>query len=69
MKAELLKVIVQPVVFVRDPAGAIVGERIGESTAVYSLEQLAEFVEAMKRELELGAPVVELLPLSVEEQT
>ena len=52
MKAELLKVIVQPVVIVRDPAGAIVGERIGESPALYNLVQLAEFVEARSRELE-----------------
>ena len=67
MKAELLKVIVQPVVIVRDPAGAIVGERIGESTAVYSLEQLAEFVEAVKRELE-RAPELHSLR-AAEEQT
>lgn len=51
MSVELLKVLVQPVVLERDADGAILGERVGEVTPLYSAEQLAEFVEHLHVEI------------------
>lgn len=48
---ELLKLIVQPVVLERDEDGRVVGERLGEPTALYTAEQLTEYREAIEREL------------------
>jgi len=52
VSVELLKVLVQPVVLERDAAGAIVGERLGEPTPLYSLGDVARFVAAVELELE-----------------
>jgi hypothetical protein len=51
MIVELLKVLVQPVVLERDDAGRIVGERLGETTPLYTLDHVAEFVAAVEGEL------------------
>ena len=42
---ELLKVVVQPVVLERDDDGKIVREHIGEPAAIYTLDQLHQYVE------------------------
>ena len=52
MSLELLKVIVQPVVLERDEEGRIVAERIGDTIALYTLEQISKFVESLKTQLE-----------------
>jgi hypothetical protein len=49
---ELLKVLVQPVVLERDPDGRIVGEKVGESVALFTPEQLAEFVAELRQQIE-----------------
>jgi hypothetical protein len=48
---ELLKIIVQPVILERDEQGNVIGERLGEPTALYTPEQISEFVDAIKTEL------------------
>lgn len=51
---ELLKVLVQPVAIERDDDGNIIGERVGETTALYSIEQTSEFIERLRNELANG---------------
>jgi hypothetical protein len=64
VSVELLKVLVQPIVLERDAGGAIVGERVGEPTALYALDDVARFVETLELELERannganGAPLL-----------
>jgi len=48
---ELLKVLVQPVLLERDADGVIVGERVGEPTALYDENQLPEFWAAVQAEI------------------
>ena len=48
---ELLKVIVRAVVIERDEGGNIVGERLTEPQALYSLDQYEEFVANVRAEL------------------
>lgn len=45
---ELLKVIVQPVVIERDQDGNILGERTGETVALFTPESLPDYVEALR---------------------
>jgi hypothetical protein len=49
---ELLKVLVQPVALERDAEGRIVGEKVGEATALFTPEQLSEFVAELRRQIE-----------------
>jgi hypothetical protein len=49
---ELLKFIVQPVVLERDEDGTIVGERVGEATAMYSLSQIADFIATLQEQID-----------------
>lgn len=51
MTLELLKVIVQPVCLERDEHGGIVGEKLGETTVLYTLDQVGEFVVALRSEI------------------
>ena len=51
MKHEFLKFIVQPVLLEREDNGVIIGERVGEPTAVYSREQLIEFADEVLRQV------------------
>jgi hypothetical protein len=48
---EFLKVIVQPVALERDDDGKIIGEKLSEPTALYSAEQVAEFMQKLEIEL------------------
>jgi hypothetical protein len=48
---ELLKVMVQPVVLERDEHGAVIGERLGEATALYGRAQVLEFLDALEGSL------------------
>jgi hypothetical protein len=48
---ELLKVIVQPVVLERDEDGVIIGEKLGEPTPLYTLDQITEFVQMVREQL------------------
>jgi hypothetical protein len=49
---ELLKIIVQPVVLERDDDGHPLGERLGEATAFYDADSVAEYIEAIRGELQ-----------------
>jgi hypothetical protein len=49
---ELLKVMVQPVVLERDADGRIVGEKVGEPVALFTPEQLPEFVAELRQQIE-----------------
>jgi hypothetical protein len=49
---ELIKVMVQPVALERDPDGQIVGERVGDPVALFTPEQLPEFVAKLREEIE-----------------
>jgi hypothetical protein len=51
MRVELLKFVVQPVLVERDDDNIIVGERVGEPTAVYTDSQLIEFVDTVRAEV------------------
>jgi hypothetical protein len=49
---ELIKIMVQPVVLERDPDGNITGERIGDPVALFTPEQLPNYVAELRRQLE-----------------
>jgi hypothetical protein len=49
---ELLKLIVQPVVLERADDGSLTGERLGDPTAVYTEQQLLEFMQALRDEVD-----------------
>lgn len=49
---ELLKIMVQPVAIERDPDGRIVGEKVGEAVALFTPEQLIEYVEKLREEID-----------------
>lgn len=51
MSLELLKIVVQPVVLERDGDGKITGERVGEATAIFQVDQLQTFVEQLQQEI------------------
>lgn len=55
MTLELLKVIVQPIALERDDDGRIVGEKVGEPTAIYELDKVQAFVDELRAELELAS--------------
>jgi hypothetical protein len=61
MKLELLKVIVQPVVLERNDDGSIVGERLGEATSLYTLEQVEEFVKQVRQSIEMQQQEMEAM--------
>jgi len=48
---ELLKVIVQPVVLERDQDGRIVGEKLGQATPCYSLEEVIVFMHGLDQQI------------------
>jgi len=48
---ELLKIIVQPVVLERDEDGNVVGEKVGDPTPLYRIDQVVEFVEALQAQI------------------
>ena len=57
---ELLKVIVRAVVLERDEDGHIIGERLTEPEALYSVEQYEEWLQGVRAELRKepdGVPV------------
>lgn len=49
---ELIKIMVQPVALERDADGKIVGERIGDPVALFTPEELPEFVANLRKEIE-----------------
>jgi hypothetical protein len=52
MSLELVKVMVQPVAIERDADGKIVGERIGDPVALFTPEQLPEYVAQLRQQIE-----------------
>jgi hypothetical protein len=52
MTLEFLKVIVQPVTLERDETGAVIGERVGDPIALYTVGQLVEFVDALRASID-----------------
>jgi hypothetical protein len=51
MTLELIKVLVQPVAIERNNEGQIIGERTGEAVAIFTLEQLTEYVNELRRQI------------------
>ena len=51
MSLELLKVMVQPVAIERDTDGNIVGEKVGDPVAIFALDNLQEYVDALRKEI------------------
>ena len=51
MSLELLKLMVQPVVLERDADGRIVGEKVGEATAIFDLDHLTAYAERLLAEI------------------
>jgi hypothetical protein len=49
---ELVKVMVQPVAIERDADGRIVGERFGDPVALFTPEQLPEYVAQLRQQIE-----------------
>jgi hypothetical protein len=49
---EFLKVLVQPVALERDGEGQIIGEKVGEPVALFTPEQLSEFVAELRQQIE-----------------
>lgn len=62
MTLKPLKFMVQAVVLELDEAGAIIGERVSEPLAVYTAEQLAEFVETFEAQLAAAEPIEQAPP-------
>jgi hypothetical protein len=52
MSLELIKIMVQPVAIERDDDGQIVGEKIGEPVALFSPEQLVEYVAQLRQQID-----------------
>jgi hypothetical protein len=52
MSLEFLKVLVQPVALERDSEGQIIGEKVGEPVALFTPEQLSEYVAQLRGEIE-----------------
>jgi hypothetical protein len=52
MTLELIKVLVQPVAIERNSEGQIIGERTGEAVALFTLEQLTDYVAELRRQIE-----------------
>ena len=51
MSLELLKIMVQPVVLERNGDGKIIGEKTGEPIAIFELDQLQTYADALQQEL------------------
>lgn len=51
MKLEFLKIIVQAALIERDDDGEVVGERLSEPTALYTTDQIVNFIDSLKSEL------------------
>ena len=51
MGLELLKILVQPVVLERDADGAITGERVGETTALYTRAEVEKFLDNLEAQI------------------
>jgi hypothetical protein len=49
---ELIKIMVQPVALERDPDGNIIGEKVGDPVALFTPEQLPEYVAQLRKEIE-----------------
>jgi hypothetical protein len=49
---ELVKVMVQPVAIERDADGTIIGERVGDPVALFTPEQLPEYVAQLRQQIE-----------------
>jgi hypothetical protein len=49
---ELIKIMVQPVVLERDPDGNITGERIGDPVALFTPEQLPNYVAELRHQID-----------------
>jgi hypothetical protein len=69
MTLELIKVLVQPVALERDENGRIVGEKVGEAVALFTPEQLPEYVAQLREQIEAAnatptnsAPSTKTLP-------
>lgn len=52
-RAQLLKVIVQPVMLLTDEDGTIVGENYGPQTAIYSREKVIEFLDIIEQQIQI----------------
>jgi hypothetical protein len=49
---ELIKIMVQPVALERDPDGNIIGEKVGDPVALFTPEQLPEYVAQLREQIE-----------------
>jgi ADP-dependent phosphofructokinase/glucokinase len=52
MSIELLKVLVQPVAIERDEDGRIIGEKVGEAIALFTPEQISEYVDQLREQID-----------------
>jgi len=49
---ELIKIMVQPVALERDPDGNVIGEKVGDPVALFTPEQLPEYVAQLREQIE-----------------